>query len=63
MPVTAAAREQLQQHFGAAMLQPDPEAYLQKDFAATIETVALTAGLKLKPENVPVPTGLETEDD
>jgi 3-hydroxyisobutyrate dehydrogenase len=61
MPVTAAAREQLQQHFGAASLQPDPAAYLQKDFAATIETVALTAGLKLKPENVPVPTGLETE--
>jgi 3-hydroxyisobutyrate dehydrogenase len=63
MPVTAAAREQLQQHFGAASLQPDPDAYLQKDFAATIETVALTAGLKLKPENVPVPTGLETEND
>ena len=63
MPVTAAAREQLQQHFGAASLQPDPEAYLQKDFAATIETVALLSGLRLKPENVPVPTGLETEDD
>lgn len=59
MPVTAAAREQLQQHFGAASLQPDPAAYLQKDFAATIETIALLSGLKLKPENVPVPTGLE----
>jgi 3-hydroxyisobutyrate dehydrogenase len=59
MPVTAAAREQLQQHFGAASLQPDASAYLQKDFAATIETIALLSGLKLKPENVPVPTGLE----
>ena len=44
------------------MLQPDPQAYLQKDFAATIETVALAAGIKLESENVPVPTGLETED-
>jgi 3-hydroxyisobutyrate dehydrogenase len=62
MPVTAAAREALQAHFGAAQLQADPKAYLEKDFAATIETVALTAGIKLKSENVPVPTGLETED-
>ena len=61
MPVTAATREALQAHFGAAQLQPDPKAYLEKDFAATIETVALTAGVKLKPENVPVPTGIETE--
>jgi len=60
MPVTAATREALQAHFGAATLQPDPEAYLQKDFAATLETVALSAGLKLEPENVPMPTGLET---
>ena len=36
-------------------------AYLEKDFAALIETVALAAGLKLEPENVPMPTGLETE--
>ena len=62
MPVTAATREALQAHFGAAMLQPDPQAYLEKDFAATLETVALGAGLKLKPENVPVPTGLETDE-
>ncbi len=34
MPVTAAAREVLQTHFGAAMLQKNPDAYLQKDFAA-----------------------------
>ncbi|MGB0085794.1 MAG: NAD(P)-dependent oxidoreductase [Rhodomicrobiaceae bacterium] len=61
MPVTAATREALQAHFGAATLQPDPAAYLEKDFAATIETVALAAGLKLESENVPVPTGLEVE--
>jgi 3-hydroxyisobutyrate dehydrogenase len=60
MPVTAAAREALQAHFGAAMLQPDPKAYLQKDFAATLESVALAAGIKLKSENVPVPSGLES---
>jgi 3-hydroxyisobutyrate dehydrogenase len=59
MPVTAATRESLQAHFGAATLQPDPKAYLEKDFAATLETVALAAGLKLEPENVPMPTGLE----
>ncbi|MGA7323057.1 MAG: NAD(P)-dependent oxidoreductase [Rhodomicrobium sp.] len=62
LPVTAATREALQGHFGAAQLQPDPKAYLEKDFAATLETVALGAGIKLKSENVPVPTGLETEE-
>jgi 3-hydroxyisobutyrate dehydrogenase len=62
MPVTAATREALQAHFGAAQLQPDPKGYLEKDFAATIETVALGAGLKLKSENVPVSTGLETDE-
>jgi 3-hydroxyisobutyrate dehydrogenase len=61
MPVTAATREALQAHFGAARLKPDPQAYLEKDFAATLETVALAAGLTLKPENVPVPTGLEAD--
>jgi 3-hydroxyisobutyrate dehydrogenase len=61
MPVTAAAREALQAHFGSAMLQPDPAAYLAKDFAAILETVALSAGVRLEPENVPAPTGLETE--
>ena len=30
--------------------------------AALLETVALTAGITLKPENVPVPTGLEIEE-
>lgn len=61
MPVTAATREALQSHVGAASLQPDPAGYLEKDFAALLETVALAAGLKLTPENVPMPTGLETE--
>ena len=59
MASTAATREALQAHFGTAMLQKDPEAYLQKDFAALMETIALQAGMKLEPENKPVPTGLE----
>ena len=59
MPVTVAAREALQAHFGAATLKADPQAYLAGDFAALIETVALAAGLRLTSENVPVPTGLE----
>ena len=58
MPVTAATREVLQSHFGAAMLQKDPQAYLQKDFAALAETMALAAGMKLSSENKNVPTGL-----
>ncbi len=60
MPVTAATREMLQSHFGAATLQKDPEAYLQKDFAALMETMALAAGMKLTSENKNVPTGLES---
>ncbi len=59
MPVTAATREALQAHFGAATLKEDPEAYLQMDFAALLETVALAAGLELESENSPYPTGLE----
>jgi 3-hydroxyisobutyrate dehydrogenase len=59
MPVTAAAREVLQTHFGAAQLQKDPDAYLQKDFAALAETMALAAGMTLEPENKNVGTGLE----
>ena len=59
MPTTAATREALQTHFGAATLQKNPEEYLQKDFAALMETMALAAGMKLEPENKPVPTGLE----
>ncbi len=59
MPVSAATREALQAHFGAAQLKDDPEAYLSSDFAALLETVALAAGIKLESENTPVPTGLE----
>jgi len=60
MPVTAATREALQGHVGALLATSDPAA-LDKDFAALIETVARAAGVKLAPENVPMPTGLETE--
>ena len=60
MPVTAAAREVLQSHFGAATLKPDPEKYLAGDFAALIETMALAAGMKLESEQQVVPTGLES---
>lgn len=61
MPVTAAMREVLQSHFGAATLQADPKAYLALDFAALMETMALAAGMTLESENVAVPSGLETE--
>ncbi len=60
MPVTAATREVLQTHFGAATLQKDPQAYLAKDFAALMETMALAAGMTLESENQNVPTGLES---
>jgi 3-hydroxyisobutyrate dehydrogenase len=59
VPVTAAAREVLQTHIGAARLKPDPAAYLALDFAALMETVALGAGIKVESENVPVASGLE----
>ncbi|MDB5572591.1 MAG: NAD(P)-dependent oxidoreductase [Hyphomicrobiales bacterium] len=61
MPSTAAAREALQAHFGAASLRPDPQAYLDLDFAALLETQALLSGATLASENVPMPTGLEVE--
>lgn len=61
MPVTAATREALQAHFGAASLKDDPEAYLQKDFAAILETVALASGVRLESEDAPYPTGLEVK--
>ena len=60
MPITAATREVLQSHFGAATLQKDPEKYLAGDFAALMETMALAAGMKLVSENKKVPTGLES---
>jgi 3-hydroxyisobutyrate dehydrogenase len=59
MPVTAAAREMLQMHMGAAMLRPDAEAYLAKDFSTMMETMALMAGMKLTSEEKQVSTGLE----
>jgi 3-hydroxyisobutyrate dehydrogenase len=59
MPVTAAAREMLQSHFGAATLKPKPDEYLQQDFAALMETMGLASGMKLVSENQNVPTGLE----
>jgi 3-hydroxyisobutyrate dehydrogenase len=59
MPVTAATREALQSHFGAAILQKNPKEYLEKDFAALMETMALAAGMRLTSENKNVPTGLE----
>ena len=62
MPVAAATREALQAHFGAAQLKPDPQAYLEKDFAALLETGALVSGVKLKPESKPMPSGLEVEE-
>ena len=60
MPMTAATREMLQIHFGAATLKPNPQDYLRKDFAALMETMALAAGMKLQSENKAVPTGLES---
>jgi len=42
------------------MLQKNPEDYLQNDFAALAETMALAAGMKLSSENKNVPSGLET---
>jgi 3-hydroxyisobutyrate dehydrogenase len=60
MPVTAAAREVLQSHFGVATLQQNPDEYLQKDFAALAETMALASSMKLASEHKNVPTGLES---
>ncbi len=63
MPSTAATREALQVHFGAAQRRPDPEAYLQLDFAALLETAAFGAGVTLKPENKEMPSGLEVPEE
>ncbi len=59
MPVTAAAPEVLQGHFGVASPREEAEAYLAKDFAALNETLALAAGNELESEQVHVPSGLE----
>lgn len=62
MPVTAATREVLQAHIGAAQQSSDPEGYLAKDFAMLLETVAAQSGLTLESENQPYPTGLEVQE-
>ena len=59
MPVTASTRETVQIHIGAATLQKDPEKYLSMDFGALLETLALTAGIKLSSENKKILSGLE----
>jgi 3-hydroxyisobutyrate dehydrogenase len=59
MPVTAAVREVIQGHFGVAALKPDPQGYLEQDFASLLETLALSAGIRLESENVAVTTGLD----
>jgi 3-hydroxyisobutyrate dehydrogenase len=59
MPVTAAAREMLQSHIGAARLRPDADKVLGADFAALTETMARAAGMELESEHKSVPMGLE----
>lgn len=59
MPVTATTREILQGHIGNAILQKDPKAYLEKDFATLMETMAAASGMTLESEKKNVPTGLE----
>lgn len=59
IPIAATVRQLIQMHIGVASCQADPDAYLAKDFAALIETMALAAGMSLTPDNVPVPSGLE----
>lgn len=60
MPVTSAAREVLQMHFGLAAQKPDADGYIGLDFAALLETLAAMAGVTLASENQTVPTGLES---
>ncbi len=59
MPITAAAREALQAHFGAAAQRDDPD-YLARDFSAVLETVARAAGIELESENIALGTGLDS---
>jgi 3-hydroxyisobutyrate dehydrogenase len=63
MPVTAAVREVLQSHFGAAEPDAAPNACLQKDFAALLGTMALLAGMKHESENIAVSDGLQSEKE
>ena len=59
MPVTAATRQVVQQHAGR--VEKISNDNLEKDFGMLLESVADGAGISLVPENVPIPTGLETE--
>ena len=60
MPVTAATRQVVQQHVGR--VEKISKDNLEKDFGMLLESVADGAGISLVPENVPIPTGLETEE-
>ena len=60
MPVTAATRQVVQQHAGR--VDKISKDNLEKDFGMLLESVADGAGISLVPENVPIPTGLETEE-
>lgn len=60
MPVTAATRQVVQQHAGR--VEKISKDNLEKDFGMLLESVADGAGISLTPENVPIPTGLETEE-
>ena len=60
MPVTAATRQVVQQHAGR--VEKISKDNLEKDFGMLLESVADGAGISLVPENVPIPTGLETEE-
>jgi 3-hydroxyisobutyrate dehydrogenase len=58
MPVTAAAREVIQQHVGKALSQPNGKDILAQDFARMAETMAELSGMTLKSESKNVGTGL-----
>ena len=60
MPVTAATRQVVQQRAGR--VEKISKDNLEKDFGMLLESVADGAGISLVPENVPIPTGLETEE-
>ena len=62
MPVTAATREALQGHIGAAQQTSDPDGYLAKDFAMILQTIAAQSGVILKSEDTAYPTGLEISE-
>ena len=59
MPTTVTVREQLQAFIGSTHVIPKFKDYLQKDFAAITDFIALGAGVELKSENKKVPSGLE----